>query len=55
MEENRSASDIELLDFKRAEEEINKLRGKLLDNPHTASEIHQLGNKRVLFHSLDKS
>ena len=55
MEENKSASDTKLLDFKKAEEETNSLKGKLLDDTYAASEIHQLGNKRVLFLSLDKT
>ena len=54
-EENKLASDTKLLDFKKAEEEINILKGKLLDDTSAASEIHQLGNKRVLFLSLDKN
>lgn len=55
IEENKSASDTKMLDFKKAEEEIDNLKGMLLDDTDTASEIHQLGNKRVLFLSLDKS
>ena len=55
MEENRSASDTKLSDLKKAEKEINNLKSKLLEDTSAASKIHQLGNKRVLFLSLDKN
>lgn len=53
LNENKSASDIELLDFHKAKETVDNLKGKLLDDTYSASEIHQLGNKRILFLSLD--
>lgn len=53
LEENKSAAATELLDFKKAEEEIYNLKSKLLDGKFSASEIHQLGGKRVLFLALD--
>ena len=51
--ENKAASETALLDFKQAEAELDALKDKLLDDTSTASEIHQLGNKRVLFFALD--
>ena len=53
IEENHEASDTELIDFKKAEEEVQNLMDKLMGEPFTAAEIHQLGNKRVLFLSPD--
>ena len=53
MDENRSASDVQLIDFKKAEEEIFNLKSRIQDDEYTASEIHQLNEKRVLFLSLD--
>ena len=52
-EENRSASKTELVDFRSAEEDIFNLTGKLGDDFQTASEIHQLDDRRVLYLALD--
>ena len=53
MDENRSASDVPLMDFKKAEEEIFNLKTRMQDDEYAAAEIHQLNEKRVLFLSLD--
>ncbi len=53
MDENRSASDVQLMDYKKAEEEILNLKSRIQDDEYTAAEIHQINEKRVLFLSLD--
>ncbi len=53
MEENRKASETALPDFKKAVEEVYKLKSKISEDTYTASEIHQLESKRVLFLALD--
>ena len=53
IEENQEASDTGLIDFKKVEEEVENLMDRLMGEPYAAAEIHQLGNRRVLFLSPD--
>ncbi|MCP4717425.1 MAG: hypothetical protein GY868_20065 [Deltaproteobacteria bacterium] len=53
IDENRSAAETQILDFKKAEQEVSYLKGQLLQNAEAAVEIHQLGAKNVLFLATD--
>jgi hypothetical protein len=53
MEENRSAAEADISDLKKAEEELKALTNNILNDRHTASEIHRVSGKRVLYLALD--
>ncbi len=53
IDENRSASDAQLMDLKKAEEELLNIKRQIQEDEYAAAEIHQLNEKRVLFLSLD--
>jgi hypothetical protein len=55
IEENKSAADTELVDFKKAEAELHNLKKALLAHADMASDIHQPGVKRVLFTEQHKN
>ena len=49
IKENQAAAKTELLDFKRAEEEISSLTEKILGDKLSAADLHQLDVKRIRF------
>ena len=49
IQENQSASSSEIVDVHQAEKAVSYVKHALLNDPQTASEIHQLDDKRVLF------
>jgi hypothetical protein len=54
MEENRSASEAAVIDLKKVEDELYNLKQKISKDAYAASEIHQLGDSKVLFLALDQ-
>lgn len=54
IEENRAASETDLVDFKNAEEALASLQSRLLKDTAAASEAHQFIDKKVLFSILMK-
>lgn len=53
IDENRTAAEIELIDVYKAEEAINKIRGRQSHEGPPEAEIRQMDGKRVLFLALD--
>ncbi|MEI6126858.1 MAG: hypothetical protein WCQ99_09955 [Pseudomonadota bacterium] len=53
MEENKSASETDPADFKKAEETLASLQSRLMHDTATASEAHRFSDKKVFSFVVD--
>ena len=52
VEQNKTAANAEIADVQKAEELVNQLKDALSQRPETASNVHQLAQRQVLFLSM---